>query len=117
MVRRRDGMSSFGCLVTLLIVITIGYFSFKVAETYWRFYEYQDTMVQQARFADHYTDLQIKLRLVAKADSLGLPAEASEIAVERKGRHISIGADYVELVELPLHVRTFKFRPRAEFDY
>ena len=117
MVKIRRGASSLGCLVTLLVVVAVGYFSFKIGEVYWRFYDYQDTMVQQARFAEHFTNVQIKKRLVAKADSLGLPADASEVSVERTGRHISIGVDYVELVELPLHVRTFKFSPRAEYDY
>lgn len=117
MVRRRRGAGSLGCLVTLLVIVTVGYFGFKVGEVYWHFYDYQDTMVQQARFAEHYTDVQIRRRLVAKADSLGLPPEASDITIERTGRHISIGADYVELVELPLHVRSFNFSPRAEHDY
>jgi hypothetical protein len=117
MVRQRRGISSFGCLVSLLIFVAVIYFGLKIGEVYWHFYDFQDTMAQEARFADHFTDQQIKARLAAKADSLGLPPEASDITVARTGQHISISADYVQLVELPLQVRSFKFSPRAEADY
>jgi hypothetical protein len=116
MVNRR-GAGKLGCLLTLLFVAAGSYFGARVGEVYWNFYNYRDTMAAQARFAESFTDDQIRKRLIAKADSLGLPPDASEITIERKGRHISIAADYAELVELPLHVRTFRFSPRAEHDY
>ena len=49
--------------------------------------------------------------------SLGLPPEASLVTVDRTNHHISIGADYVETVELPLHVGHINFSPRAEYHY
>lgn len=115
--RARRGMGSIGCLLMLLLVAASGYFGLKVGEVYWRFYSYEDAMKQQARFAGQNTDAQIVARLVARADSLGLPGEAQDVTVERTGRRIVISATYTELVELPLHVRKFSFSPRAEHDY
>jgi hypothetical protein len=117
MVRPRRGISTLGCLVSLLIFVAVCYFGFKIGQVYYSYYDFEDTMKQQARFADHFTDQQIKARLVAKADSLGLPPEASDITVERKGQHISISAEYSQQVQLPLQVRTFKFSPHADYDY
>lgn len=116
MVNRRGAMK-IGCVLKLVLFGVICYVGAKIGLVYWNFYNYQDTMVAQARFADSFTDDHIRKRLIAKADSLGLPAEASVITIERRGRHISIAADYNELVKLPLHVRTFQFSPKAEFDY
>lgn len=117
MVRSRRGASTLGCLFSLLVLVAAGYFGFKIGNVFWKSAEFESTMKAQAEHADILTDDQISKRLVAKADSLGLPEDAQEVTVERVGRHISISADYVEMVELPLHVRTFHFTPRAEYDY
>jgi hypothetical protein len=116
-VRARRGTSTLGCLFTLLILAAIGYFGAKLGEVYWRYLEFKNVMTEQARFASHFTDEQIRQKLVMSADSLGLPPEASLVTLDRTGHHISIGADYVETVELPLHVARINFSPRAEFDY
>ena len=117
MVTSRRGATTLGCLFTVLLLVAGGYFGLKIANVYWNFYQYEDTMKQHVRFAETVTDRQLFDRVVAKADSLGLPEEAKDVTVERVGRHISISADYVVMVELPLHVRTFHFTPRAEHDY
>jgi hypothetical protein len=116
-VRSRRGMGTTGCLLTLLLLAAIGYFGLKVGEVYWRYLEYKNVMTQQAKFASNFSDEQIRQRLVISADSLGLPPEASLVTIERTSHHISIGADYIETVELPLQVRQISFSPRAEADY
>jgi hypothetical protein len=116
-VRPRRGMGTTGCLLTLLLLAALGYFGLKLGEVYWRYLEYKNVMTEQAKFASNFSDEQIRQRLVVSADSLGLPPDASVITIERTGHHISISADYVETVELPLHVRHINFSPRAEADY
>lgn len=117
MVRRRRGGTSLGCLLTTLLLVASGYFGMKVGNVYYNFYKFEDSMKQQIRFAETLTDRQIFDRLVAKADSLGLPEDARYVTVERVGRRITVGAEYTEVVELPLHVRRFHFMPRAERDF
>ena len=117
MVKTRRGATTTGCLFMGLLLVAAIYFGMKIGKVYWNNIDFQDTMKQNIRFAETFTDKQIHDRLVAKADSLGLPDEAKEITVERKGRHISISADYMVTVELPLHNRSFHFSPRAEYDY
>lgn len=116
MVRRaRPGRSSLGCLVTLLLVVAAGYFGVNAAEAYWRYYQFQDAMKQEARFASRRSDDVIRSRLLAKADSLGLPAEATRrLRVMRAPELIRIDSDYHETVELPGVVRQLHFTPRAE---
>ena len=118
MVKNRRGATTLGCLLTALLLAAAGYFGLKVAQVYWNFYQYEDTMKQHIRFAETLTDEQLRERVIAKADSLGLPEDAKEVSVEREvTRHITISAEYVVMVELPLHNRTFHFTPRAEHDY
>ena len=108
------GRSSLGCLFLLLIVAAALYFGINVGEAYWRYYEFQDAMRQEVRFAKQIPDERIKLHLAALADSLGLPEEATEITVDRSGSTISVSAEYSERVELPLFARQIRFYPRAQ---
>lgn len=116
MVRRaRPGRSSLGCLVLLLILTAVGYFAVNVGEAYWRFYQFQDAMKQEARFAARRTDESIVQRLRGRADSLGLPEQAARhVRVRRTQRTIRIGSEYYETIELPLAVREMRFSPRVE---
>lgn len=109
----RGGRSSLGCLFALLIVAAALYFGVNIGEVYLRYYEYQDAMQQEVRFAKQISDDRIKVHLAAFADSLGLPEEASDITVTRTSDDISVSAEYSERVEFPLFARQLRFYPRA----
>ena len=111
---RRSGRSSLGCLLALLIVAVAMYFGVNLGEAYWRFYEFQDAMAQEVRFASQIPDDKMKLHLSALADSLGLPEEASEITINRTNSDISVSAEYSELVQIPVFKRQIRFHPRAQ---
>jgi hypothetical protein len=113
-VRTRRGASSLGCLFTLLIVAVVIYFGINIGEKYWRFYEFQDDMKQEARFAASTTNDKILARLRARADSLDLPDDARDIAVRRTKNSITIEAEYYERIELPMYARDVLFHPHAE---
>jgi hypothetical protein len=114
MVSSRRGISSLGCLLTLLILAAVGYFGVTAGEHYFRFYQYQDSMRQEVRFAAHNSDALILRHLRERADSLGLPEAAGEVSLQRDGRHIEVESEYYVHVELPLYVREVRFNPHAE---
>src|SRR5512139_1566837 len=111
--RARRGASRLGCLVSVLLAVTVAYFGFNIGEVYLRFYRMRDAMSQEARFAQNRDDVAIRIRLAALADSLGLPDDAGRIVIRRDARSVTISTDYSEHVELPLFVRTFRFTPRV----
>ena len=113
MVRTRRGASTLGCLLMLLLLAAVSYFGFHIGEKFLRFYQFQDGMRQEARFAGRNSDLVIRTRLQALADSIDLPDEAHRIGISRGEHSISISADYEETIEGPLFVRGIRFRPRA----
>jgi hypothetical protein len=112
-VRRPRGTSRLGCLVSVLLVVTVAYFGFNIGEVYLRFYRMKDAMMQEARFAHNRDDETIRLHLTAVADSLGLPDEAGRIMIQRQAGRIVISSRYSETVELPLFVREFRFNPQV----
>jgi hypothetical protein len=92
----------------------IGYFGVNLGRVYWRFYEFQDDMRQEVRFASQHTNDQIVLALRASADSLGLPEGAGKISIRRNNKGIAVEAEYYENVELPMYVKELHFHPHAE---
>jgi hypothetical protein len=110
----RGGASTLGCLFTLVIIVAIAYFAINVGCVYWHFYEYQDDMRQEVRFASQHTNDQILTTLRASADSLGLPEGAGKVSIRRNDKGISVEAEYYENVELPMYVKELHFHPHAE---
>jgi len=98
----------------LLLAVAVGYFAVNAGESYWRFYQYQDTMRQEANFGRQKTNDQILLRLRAAVDSLGLPDEARQISIRRGSNRITIEAVYDDRVEVPMYVRDIHYRAHAE---
>jgi hypothetical protein len=113
MVTPRYGRSTLGCLFSLLIVAAIGYFAVNAGEVYFRFYQFQDAMRQEVRFAAHNSDASIIRRLREQADSLGLPESAGQVSLQRSGRAIEIESEYYDRIELPLIVREVHLNPHA----
>lgn len=114
MVTDRRGMGSLGCLFLLLLAAAVVYFGLNIGEHYFRFYQYQDDMRQEVKFAAHNSDALILRHLRERADSLGLPEAAGEVTLQRDGRHIELESEYYVQIELPLMIREVRFNPHAE---
>lgn len=110
----RRGMSKLGCLFSLAFVAGVIYFGNAFGQIYWRFYEFQDEMRQEATFAAHRSDAQILKHLQAAADSLGLPEDAKDVGINRTTTAITIEADYDESVQVSKYSRQLHFHPHAE---
>lgn len=114
MVTRSRGASTLGCLFSLLVVVAVMYFGVNVGAPYLRYYQFRDTMQQEARFANRKTDPEIIRTLRLKADSLELPAAAHRINVRRTPNQVVIWTDYTETIDFPFVSRAITFRPVAE---
>jgi hypothetical protein len=99
----------------LLVLVAVGYFAVNVGEVYLRYYRYQDAMEQEALFSPQRGDTEIRRTLSAFADSLRLPEAAHRLTIRRLPDRVTVAADYVEQVELPLFVHDFHFHPSAEY--
>jgi hypothetical protein len=113
MVKSRAGKGTIGTLVTYLVLGSIVFYGWVIGNKYWDFYQFQDAMRQEARFAAQRSDIVIKQRLKTRADSLGLPEEARKVSVRRKSGTISIWVEYDEQIKFPGFARAIRFRPEV----
>ena len=115
MVTGRGGRGKLGCLLVLLVMAAVVYFGADVGEVYFRYYRFNDAVTQEANYGTTRSDDEIKRRLVALADSLGLPDEASRrLQIHRSANRIAIETAYTEHIDVPLYKREVRFTPRGE---
>ncbi len=120
--RREAGKMRAGCLAGVVAAVVVVYAAIKVVPVYWRAYQMQDEVKTQASFAPALTDKVILERLVAQADSLGLPLDAKAWYIHRSSqpREIVIRASYEDSVVFQIiswrKVVRFHFTPSAKAD-
>lgn len=115
MVMRR-GRTSLGCLFVLLLVVSGAYFGYEFLDAYYRYYTLRDAMAQEARFAESRTDVMVRRRIRAKADSLGVPDDAV-FRVRRNRNGIAIWTEYTETVRLPVGSKRLTFEPLVQREF
>ncbi len=103
-IRTRRGGSTLGCLFTLVLLGTAAYIALLFARPWFANQQFQDDFQVAARFASTTTDSAIRVRLVARADSLGLPKEAKRISIRRFASEgvVRIATRYDVTVQVPI---------------
>ena len=120
MVTRRHGpsrgVSTLGCLFSLLLVAVVFYYGIDIGRVYWAYYKLLDQMRVSARFAQTQNDEQILRTLRGTVDELGLPDQAKRFVIRRTEgpRMIRIQTQYTVEIELPFTVRIVTMKPEAE---
>ncbi len=111
----RKGVGRLSSLIQLVLVGGVIYFGLFAGKDLLDFYRFRDAIKQEARFATVRSDQQIKDRLPAFADSVGLPWEARDINVVREGDRIQIWSEYEKELKLPFeYQRLSNLRPSVE---
>jgi hypothetical protein len=114
---RRSGVTVIGCLLMIILVVIGYYLASGLGSAYFRSYRYKDAMSQEIRFASTRTDFEIKQRLAAAADSIGIPSAGQRVGLKRSGKYIRVWADYDEIIHMPFLIRSFHFHPAAETEF
>jgi hypothetical protein len=100
-----------------VLIAVLGYTGFTVGRVYLRYYQFQDAVTQQAKFAATTPDDTIITRLRAQADSLDLPTDAQRIHIHRTSRSVVIWSEYADSILLPGVAREVDFQARGETSF
>ncbi len=108
----RHGKSRLGCLLTLVILVTIAYYGFDIGGVYLQRWQLKQEMKAQAGYAPSIDDNAIRRRLNRKIEELRLPEEArEELKIRRtlRPREITISTSYEVVLTLPFKNATVTF--------
>ncbi len=113
----RRGVTSLGCLFSLLIAAVVLYYAVDIGKVYWKYYRLTDEMSTSARFAQTRSDVEIIRHLAGIARDLELPPEAQKNFRVRRSVSppvVSIRTQYSVTIELPFHNRTLLLKPHVD---
>ena len=120
---REAGKGKVGCVIVLALLVLAVWVGKSVGAVYWRYYQMQDEVKSEAAFAPSLTDKTILERLVAQADTLGLPLGPDAWTITRTTRapkQITITASYDDSVAFQVlkwrRVFYFHLHPHARAD-
>lgn len=113
--RSRRGVSTLGCLFSVLVAAVVLYYALDVGRVYWKYYKLKDEMTTSARFASSNSDEDIRRQLVGVARDLELPAEAQRFVILRTQSPpiVTIRTEYRVTIELPFHNRILTLKPNV----
>ncbi len=114
--RGRRGVSTLGCLFSLLIAAVVLYYALGVGRVYWKYYRLRDEMETSARFAGNRSDETIKRHLAGIARDMDLPAEAQRFIIRRIEfpPTVTIRTQYQVVIELPFQHKLITLKPHVD---
>jgi hypothetical protein len=98
--RGEAGKAKLGCLVVLVLLVCAFLVGKDFGAVYLRYYQLQDEVKSEGAFAPGLSDKTIRDRLVARADTLGIPLGPSDWYIRRTTTpsEITIRAEYDDSV-------------------
>lgn len=104
-----------GRLIRLILAILALHAVWRAGTVYWTYAQFDDAVREIALFAGPLDPSEVRNRVTAAADRLGVPLERERIAVRREGTRTFIDASYdVPLEVLPTVHYPWTFRLSAE---
>ena len=114
----RERELGFASLKTILVLMILGaavYLGINVFPLYYNNYQLEDTMRQEAKFAqaNHRSPEDLRKIIYQKAQSLDIPIPAENIRVESGPQGAFISTEYTVTVDLQVYRFTLEFRPNS----
>jgi hypothetical protein len=106
--RKMRGEGLLGCVFGLLLLVVVGYVSWKFVQVKLRISEFHDTLVEQAEFASIKRDNKIVDDVLDKADALDIPVTKENLKVHRTNTTFTLETHYQLPVILPGYTYIWK---------
>ena len=113
---KERGEIRFGSIVWILIIAVAVFLAYKLVPIKMAYYNFEDTMVEQAKFANsrHIDEDGMRFVLLNKAKELELPIRGEDIVINWTSNHISIKATWTVDVNLLGYIKHWTFEAKAD---
>ncbi len=110
-------MKNLRLFVGLFVLAATVYLLWKTAPAFLANYQFEEEMDDTARMSAldvRRTPEEIRASVFEKAQSHDIPVDAEDIEVVRNGADVSISANYVVHVDVPVYPFDLKFHPSSK---
>jgi hypothetical protein len=102
-------------IITFIIVIVVVNAAIRAGTAYWKFYQFKDAAQEIAVFGGKTATSLLHQQVMDKATKLDIPIDPHSITIERTGEQTTIGASYIQNVELfPRYTQDLSFHFSVE---
>lgn len=113
-------MKRLGTYLSILLVVAAVYAAFMIFPHYLDFYQFQDDINNEAKFArqGNMNDEKILNNVMKEANSYALPITPDMVRISHEGENTSIAVDYTITVRFPMDKQVvLDFHPRSQVTY
>jgi hypothetical protein len=112
----QKGASRLKTILGILFLAALIYLAVKIVPPFVNNYQFQDALVEEARFAGvNRKDADtIRSDVFKKMQEIGIPGSRDDIRVESVATGTRISIDYTVVVDLPGYELPLKFHPTAD---
>lgn len=110
-------MKTLKALIAFAVIGAAVYVGFQVVPVYWNYYQFQDSIEEEARIQSYTGKSENDMRdtVWKKAKQLELPlASEDDIKVQRAGSTVSISTQYTVHIDVPIHPFDLNFQPSTQ---
>ena len=102
--------------IGILMLLAAAYGSYKLVPVYMSAYEFEDAIKEEAKLSvySQKSDEQIHDTIMKKAAEFEIPVTREQVKVRRNGPDLTISADYVVQVDIPVHPIVLTFHPTSD---
>ena len=109
------GEGQIGCVISLLILLAVGYVCFKMIPVKVKAAELRAEAHQEAKSAGLRDNKKIRKNIMLKAKDLDLPLRDEDLIITRGGNVIRVNGKYTVVVEFPGYTHNWDFQFKAEY--
>lgn len=95
------GSTSFRAIFWILFLAAAGYAGYMIAPPYVSYYMFKTDIEEEAKFAHMYKDEKLIARIMAKAESWGVPVVTDDINISRTATDVRVTAQYSVTLNFP----------------
>jgi hypothetical protein len=108
--QRQRGEWNMGCVLWAAVLIVAVVFCWEAVPVKIKNVEFEDFLVEQAKFSYNTNADQIRRMVLQKAGELEIPLDPKALHVERHPKQVRIRAEYVIPVEFPGYTWNWEFQ-------
>jgi hypothetical protein len=98
--RNQRGASKTATLFLLAVIGLLVHVGFRLFPIYYSYFELHNQMGSLIRVADELKDSEIRRRIEEQLKSLKIPADITDVRIERRAQTMLLSLDYVEILTL-----------------
>jgi hypothetical protein len=108
-------MRSIRFWIGVAVLIGAAYGAYELIPVYMSAYEFEDAIKEEAKLAvySNKSDDQIHDTIMKKAAEFQIPVTGEQVKVLRNGSDLTISADYVVHIDVPVHPIDLTFHPSS----